>query len=227
MKDLSKSSKVIVYQAKNGSLELKADIGKGTIWLTQQQVAELFCVQKAAISKHINNIFDSGELDVGATVSKMETVQIEGKRRVNRTIEHYNLDLVLSIGYRVNSKQATLFRQWATKTLRKHLVEGYTINRNRVKNNYREFIKAVSDVKSLLPSNSTVDNANILELIIMFADTWISLDAYDKDKLITSGATKRKVTLTAEKLNKALGDLKHALINKGEATKLFGVERKK
>lgn len=216
-----------VYQTKNGALELKADSKLDTIWITQQQAAELFDVQKAAISKHVKNIFESGELTQKATVSILETVQIEGKRKVNREIEHYNLDLVLSIGYRVNSSQATLFRQWATKTLKKHIIDGYTINRHRIKENYEQFSKAVADVKNLLPTNSSISSSDILELITMFADTWVSLDAYDKDKLTTQGATKRKVNLTAIKLSKALSQLKSVLMDKGEATKLFGTERTK
>ncbi len=218
---------IVVYQAKNGALELRTDVTNDTIWLTQQQVAELFDVQKAAISKHVKNIFDNAELDRKATVSKMETVQKEGKREIKRTIEHYNLDLVLSIGYRVNSKQATLFRQWATKQLKQYIIEGYAINRHRIKTNYDGFLKAIEDVKSLLPLNTTVDNGSIIELITMFADTWISLNAYDKGEIYPQGQTKRKVALTATKLNKALENLKLALIAKNEATNLFGLERTK
>lgn len=221
------ADQTVIYQTKSGSLELKADAQHETIWLTQQQTAELFDVQKAAISKHVKNIFDSGELTNKATVSKMETVQKEGGRSIKRVIEYYNLDLVLSVGYRVNSKQATHFRQWATKTLKNHILSGYTINRHHVKTNYEEFLKAVADVKSLLPVSSTVDNESVLELVSLFADTWFSLDAYDKDSLVITGVTKKKVKLTAEKLSNALIELKLSLFAKGEATDIFGVERTK
>ena len=220
-------NQTVIYQSKAGALELRADSQLETIWLTQQQTAQLFDVQKAAISKHLKNIFDSGELNYDSTVSKMETVQKEGTRNVKRTIEHYNLDLVLSIGYRLNSKKATQFRQWATKTLRQHILKGYTINRHRVKTNYEQFMKAVDDVKSLLPVGSTVDNESVIELIRLFAGTWFSLDAYDKDQLSTEGVTTKKITLAAGKLNKALAELKQTLIAKGEATEIFGVEREK
>ncbi|HEX2549534.1 MAG TPA: RhuM family protein [Gammaproteobacteria bacterium] len=139
-----KSSSTIIYQSKSGALELKADSEQETIWLTQQQTAQLFDVKKAAISKHVKNIFDSEELSARAIVSKMETVQKEGSRSVSRTVEHYNLDLVLSIGYRVNSKKATQFRQWATRTLKAHIPKGYTLNRQRIKKNYESFIYLVS-----------------------------------------------------------------------------------
>lgn len=220
-------NKVVIYQSKSGSLELKASMHEETIWLTQQQAAELFDVQKAAISKHIKNIFDSEELDSRATVSKMETVQKEGSRSVKRTIEYYNLDLILSIGYRVNSKKATHFRQWATKTLKEHIQKGYTINRHRIKANYEDFLKDVADVKKLLPTDSPIDNQQVVELIALFADTWLSLDAYDRDELVVQGATKKKVSLTASKLGSALLQLKKNLISKREAADIFGVERDK
>src|SRR3990167_9341397 len=95
--------------------------------------------------------------------------------------------------------------------------KGYTINRNRIQKNYAEFLKAIDDVKTLLPADTTIDHDSILELVTFFADTWFSLDAYDKDKLISQGTTKKKVTLTADKLNKALAELKQNLISKNEA----------
>lgn len=218
------TTKVAVYQTKNGALELKADSELSTIWLTQDQLAVLFDVQKAAISKHMKNIFESGELTRNSVVSILETTAKDEKKY---KVTHYNLDAALSVGYRVNSKNATLFRQWATNILKQHIVDGYTLNRHRIKENYEQFSKAVADVKNLLPTNSSISSSDILELITMFADTWVSLDAYDKDKLTTQGATKRKVNLTAAKLSKALSQLKSVLIEKDEATELFGAERTK
>ena len=215
---------VVVYQTKSGSLELKTDQQHETIWLTQEQMASLFDVQKAAISKHLKNIFDSGELQEKSVVSILETTAKDNK---TYKVKHFNLDAVLSVGYRVNSKKATHFRQWATKTLKEHIYKGYTINRDRIQKNYTEFLKAIEDVKALLPPGSAIDNDSVLELVTLFADTWFSLDAYDKDQLTMQGTTKKKITLTAEKLNKALAELKQALIAKGEATDIFGVERTK
>ncbi len=156
--------------------------------MTQDQMAKLFDVQKAAISKHLRNIFDSKELQEKATVSKMETV---AKNNKVYQIKHFNLDAVISVGYRVNSKKATHFRQWATKTLKAHIQKGYTINRQRIKANYDDFLKAVSDVKSIAVG-AAVDNDSVLELVTLFADTWFSLDAYDKDALASKGVTKKK-----------------------------------
>lgn len=211
----------VIYQAKNGALTFKTDHTNETIWLTQDQMAELFDVQKAAISKHLTNIFASKELDKKATVSILETV---AKNNKTYKIRYLNLDAVISVGYRINSKKATSFRQWATKTLKEHIQKGYTLNRQRIKTNYDEFLKAVSDVKSIAAS-AAVDNDSVLELVTLFADTWFSLDAYDRDKLTIKGATKKKAALTASKLTRALSELKHTLIEKGEATDLFGSER--
>ena len=111
-------NEIVVYQGKNGEIALKGDVKKETIWASLQQIADLFETDKSGISRHIKNIYQSGELKQKATVAKIATVQTEGKRKVKREIEYYNLDLILSVGYRVNSKIATRFRQWATKTLR-------------------------------------------------------------------------------------------------------------
>lgn len=157
----------------------------------------------------------------------METVQKEGSRKVKRDIEYYNLDAMLSVGYRVNSKQATQFRIWATKTLKQHLVSGYTINKKRVGANYQKFLQAVSEVKALLPAGNIVDTKDILELINVFASTWFSLDAYDKENLPKKGFTKKQVIFKAEELGGALQDLKKALLTRKQATDLFGQERNK
>ncbi len=222
LKKSSNLTNLIVYQSKSGSLELKTDVKYNTIWLNQDQLALLFDVQKAAISKHLKNIFTSKELKENAVVSKMETTAKDGKLY---QVNHYNLDAAISVGYRINSKKATHFRQWATNILKHHIIDGYTINRSRIKTNYDAFLTAVTEVKKLLPTNTKIDNESVLELITMFADTWFSLDAYDKNKLIILGTTKKSVALTAIKLYKALFALKQNLILKGEASAIFGAEK--
>ena len=116
-------NEISIYENEKGAIEVRLE--QDTVWLSQEQMCRLFEVQKAAVSKHLKNIFDSGELDRAATVSKMETVQYEGKRKVKRNIDHFNLDAVISVGYRVNSARATRFRQWASRILREHLTQGY------------------------------------------------------------------------------------------------------
>ena len=216
---------IVIYQAKSGAIELKQDLSSETFWASLNQIAELFDTDKSGISRHISNIFKSKELDSKTTVANFATVQKEGDREITRTIEYYNLDAILSIGYRINSRKATLFRQWATKTLRAHIIDGYTINRSRIAKNYRVFLKAVEQVKKLLPESNTIDAQSAMELITLFASTWISLDAYDTSGLPTTGATRKQVTLTAQDLESVLKEFKQELIKRKEASELFGIER--
>lgn len=197
-----------------------------TVWATQAQIATAFGVDVRTINEHLKNIYKTKELSESATIRKFRIVQKEGKREVEREINHYNLDMILSVGYRVNSKTATQFRQWATKTLREHITRGYTINRKQIGKNYGSFMKAVANVQALLPEHVTLDPKQVLELIKEFADVWVSLDAYDKESLKTVGTTKRAVKLTATELAGAIGELRLTLMKKGEATDLFAHERR-
>lgn len=128
-----KLQSIVIYKDKKGNVELKTDIQKETIWASLEQIASVFGRDKSVISRHIKDIFRQSELNPRATVAKNATVQIEGKRKVKRAIEYYNLDVILSVGYRVNSKQATQFRIWATKTLRDYIIKGVAINTERIK----------------------------------------------------------------------------------------------
>jgi hypothetical protein len=118
---------IILYQPDN-SLQLEVRVENETVWLTQAQIAKLFGTEVPAISKHINNIYKVGELDRTSTISILETVQREGQRIIKRQTAHYNLDMIISVGYRVNSLNATRFRIWATRTLKDYLLKGYAIN---------------------------------------------------------------------------------------------------
>lgn len=225
IKNTQKNKEVAIYQAKNGAIELKANFGKQTIFANLNQIAELYSVQKSAVSKHIKNIFETNELQQKATVSKMETVQMEGNRSIKRTIEMYNLDMIIAVGYRVNSKNATQFRIWATKVLREHLVKGYSISPKQITKNYDLFMKSVADVQALLPEHIALDPKTILELIKEFAGTWMSLDAYDKEELKAVGTTKKSVKLSGEELREAIANLRTELLKKGEAEEIFAQER--
>jgi len=140
---------------KDGEIELPVTLKKETVWLTQKQIAELFGVQKAAISKHLKNIFTTDELDEESTVSKMETVQKEGNRVVKRVLDYYNLDAIIAVGYRVNSKKATKFRQWATKVLKEYIYNGYAINREKITQmRIANLEKDVEFIKSQIENNT-------------------------------------------------------------------------
>lgn len=219
------TKQIAIYQAPSGAVEVCLDTSKETIFLTQQQVGELFNVQKAAISKHVKNIFETGELNKKSTVSILETVQTEGTRKITRKIEYYNLDLILSIGYRVNSTNATKFRQWATNTLREHITKGYTINRKQIAKNYKAFMGSVSDIQALLPEHITLDPKAILELVKEFSSTWMSLDAYDKEALTPIGTTKKSIALSGRELADAIARFRLELMKNGGATDVFAQER--
>lgn len=220
----SKNS-LVIFQAKNGALELRGDLKNETLWASLNQIAEIFGTDKSGISRHIRNIYESNELNKKATVAKIATVKTEGGRTIERDIEYYNLDLILSVGYRVNSKTATLFRQWATKTLREHLTKGYTLNKKVILKNYDQFIKNVSDIQALLPENVTLDPKNILDLVKEYAVTWSKLDAYDRDDLKLEGVSKKKIKISSDELLLAINSLKNELLKKGEATDIFAQER--
>lgn len=224
-KVLKKKNEVVVYQAKSGAIELRGDFGNETIWATQAEIARIFEVNSQAVTKHIKNIYRENELSPKATCSKMEQVREEGQRTIKRTLDIYNLDMLVAVGYRINSVVGTKFRQWATKTLRQHITKGYTINSAVVKKNYVEFQKAVENIRHLLPTASGIDNASVVELMSAFADTWLSLEAYDEERLPEKGITKKSVALTAERLEQALADFRFSLAAKGEVTELFGAER--
>jgi len=221
---ITKNNSIAVYQAKNGAIELRADSKMETVWASLDQISSLFGRDKSVISRHIKNIFKDQELKESSVVAKNATTASDGK---SYKVIFYNLDMILSIGYRVNSKLATQFRIWATKTLREYITKGFIINKLRIKNNYNQFLEAINDIKKLIPGDSNIDRASILDLVTAFADTWLSLDAYDKDNLAADGKTKKQVILTAEKLNKFLGEFKKELVKKGEATDIFGIEIRK
>lgn len=220
----TKSNSIAIYQAKNGAIELRADFNKETVWASLDQISSLFGRDKSVISRHIKNIFKDKELKESSVVAKNATTASDGKIY---KVAFYNLDMILSIGYRVNSNIATQFRIWATKTLRNYITKGFIINKLKIKNNYNQFLEAINDIKKLIPDGSNIDSSSVLELVTAFADTWLSLDAYDKDDLVVKGETKKQVILTAEKLGKFLEEFKKELVKKGEATDIFGTEVRK
>ncbi|KKQ70648.1 MAG: death-on-curing family protein [Candidatus Peregrinibacteria bacterium GW2011_GWC2_39_14] len=218
---MRKDKRIVIYQAKTGAIEFKEDVFAETIWATQAQIAQVFEIDQSVVSRHVKNIFKAKEVNVKSNMQKMHIPNSD------KLVALYSLDVVLSIGYRANSGKAIQFRQWATKTLRSHIVEGYTINKKRINKNYKAFLKAVEQVKALLPSSNSVGASDALELIKMFAGTWFSLNAYDKENFPKTGATRKEFQFTAQELNNALRDLKAELTKIGEISGLFGIENKK
>ncbi|MCW3073280.1 MAG: virulence factor [Flaviaesturariibacter sp.] len=136
---MESKGEVVIYSSDSGSTYIEVTLENDTLWLSLNQIAQLFGRDKSVVSRHLRNIYGDGELNEEATVAKNATVQKEGSREVKREIELYNLDAIISIGYRVNSKRGTQFRIWATQTLRDHLVRGYTLNEKRLKEQQEKF----------------------------------------------------------------------------------------
>lgn len=147
-------SQLIIYQTEDGKTKLDVRLENETVWLSQQHMAELFQSSKQNISHHINSIFEEGELDERATVKKYLTVQTEGNRNVNREISFYNLDMIISVGYRVKSHVATRFRQWATQHIREYIVKGFVLDDERLKNPdlpfdyFDELLRRIQDIRT-------------------------------------------------------------------------------
>ena len=210
---------VVVYQAKSGALELRGDFERETVWATQAQITQLFGVHRTVVLRHIQNIFKQGEIRQKSNVQKMHIANSD------KPVVIYSLDIILAVGYRTNSARAIEFRTWATKTLRSYIVKGYAINKKRIAQNYAQFAGVVREVQKLLPAGSSMNAADAMELVQVFADTWLSLDAYDRGELPKGKLTKKKVQLTAEKFAASLSEFKRALQSRGEASELFGAER--
>ena len=143
MNDTTKS--IVIYN--DGELELDVSVRDETVWLNQNQICELFGRDKSVISRHIKNIFKDGELEHSSTVAKNATVQFEGGREILREIEYYNLDAIISVGYRVKSQKGVRFRQWATSVLKAYIVNGYVINGDKITND--RFVSLENEVKNL------------------------------------------------------------------------------
>lgn len=219
MKTKKGGKNVVIYQAKSGAIELRGDFGKETIWATQAQIVKLFGVDQSVVSRHIRNLFKDGEIEKKSNMQKMHNTNSD------KPVFLYSLDVVLGVGYRTNSKVAVEFRRWATKTLRGYVVDGYAINKHRIAKNYAQFMGVVEDIKKLLPASSATESKDVVELISLFADTWLSLDAYDKDLQPKRKLTKKSVKITVEKITDNLIQLKQSLLQEGQATDMFGRER--
>jgi len=217
-----------IYKFSKGEVVFNVDKSQNTIWATQEQIARLFDVQVPAIARHLSNIYKSGELQQDATFSKMEKVQIEGSRKVKRHIKLYNLDAIISVGYRVNSKKATDFRIWATRVLRRYVVDGVAINRPRLQEldakKLRELEGALGIVKRLVSASelSAGEAGGILEVITKYAPSFQALQEFDEGHISFLKGKKRSTkTLTLTECESIIAQLR-VNVKGGE---LFGKPR--
>ncbi|MDX1354843.1 MAG: virulence protein RhuM/Fic/DOC family protein [Halomonas venusta] len=211
-----------IFTSEDGQSHLEVTLEQETVWLSQAQMAELFNTKRPAITKHLSNIYKSGELSEDSTCSILEHVAEHGQRY--RT-KHYNLDAIISVGYRVSSKRATHFRKWATQVLKEHLVQGYTLNQRRLTERGIEFEQAVSLLSRTLTNQGLVSTEGeaVARVISDYARSWSLLQGYDEQQLAEVGIKQPGMQpLGLEEALQAIGELKQTLIGKGEATELFG-----
>lgn len=226
-----KKGEVIIYKTKSGKTSLDVKLEKETVWLSQKQMSVLFDKDVRTINEHINNIYKEKELEKNSTIRKFRIVQKEGARKVFRDIEFYNLDVIISVGYRVKSQRGTEFRIWATKTLKSHLLKGYTVNQKRIKElkdkQLEEFKEAIGLIKKTVETKqlSIDESEGLLKVIADYANTWAMLQQYDEDEVQTKKTTKVKNILDYNASHEAITILKDNLIKKKEASDLFGKER--
>ncbi|MDX1750682.1 MAG: virulence protein RhuM/Fic/DOC family protein [Methylophaga sp.] len=216
------TSNIEIYQTDDGKLELNVALENETVWLSQAQMAELFGTKRPAITKHLSNIYKAAELAEKDTCSILEHMADHGQKYKTKL---YNLDAIISVGYRVNSARATQFRQWATRTLKQHLVEGYTLNQRRLQERGVEFEQAIALLSRTLANQQLVSDEGeaVLAVINDYARSWSLLQGYDEQSL--QALSNKQGDMHALMLDDALaaiGQLKRTLIAKGEATELFG-----
>ena len=194
MKKPEAGSEIVIYRGKDGRTELEVSLRGETLWLSLQQMADLFVRDKSVVSRHIRNIFATRELAPESTVAKNATVQKEGGRKGAREIEYYSLDMILSVGYRVNSKRGTQFRIWATQVLKDHLLRGYTVNEKRLleqNTRLQELQKTVELMGRLIEGRDLEKDqaAGLLKVITDYAHALTLLDQYDHQRLTLRGTT--------------------------------------
>jgi hypothetical protein len=186
---------IVIYKSKDGP-QLEVRLEKDTVWLTQKQMALIFEKGISTINEHIKNIYKEGELDKKSTIRNFRIVQNEGGRHIKRNIDFYNLDVIISIGYRVKSLRGTQFRIWATKTLKEHLIKGYTVNEKRLLQS-QDNLKNLQETIALLQEKSkhkllAGQEQEILSLLSGYAKTLTLLEQYDKEKLSLSKKAREK-----------------------------------
>src|SRR3989338_6743527 len=196
MQEEQKKGEIIIYERKDGA-HFEVTLQNETVWLTQKQIAFLFNVRRPAITKHLRNIFESGELKEKSVSSKMEHTAKDGK--IYKTF-FYNLDAIISVGYRVNSTHATRFRIWATSILKDYILKGYTINEKRLKENqtlkFKELEKTISLLQGIIRSKALKpsETQGLLSVITDYTNSWILLQQYDAGSLKTKKSATKGVS---------------------------------
>jgi len=226
MKNNFDKGSIVIYKTRNKRIQLEVKLEKETVWLTQQQMSFLFGKAIATVNEHIKNIYKEKELNQRPTIRKFRIVQMEGKRRVKRKIEFYNLDVVISVGYRVKSQQGTIFRIWATKILKEHIIKGYTLNEKRLLKQ-SEQLKELQGTIAFLQSKARhklleSKTQEILNLLLEYAKSISILEQYDTHKLTLIKGKIPAFVLEYENCQNIIFQIKKELVDKKQAGGLFG-----
>ncbi len=221
---------ILIYEGKDESIEVRLDTQQETLWLTQKQMSEVFITTPENILMHLKNIYSASELIERATTKNFLVVRTEGKRQVKRKLKHYDLDAIISVGYRVNSRRAVQFRQWATARLKDYLVQGYALNKQRL-TQHQEQLKKLEQTLSLFQQN-LIDQASLPEaqglvkVIADYANTFVLLNQFDSERLPLNDFDENiRYQIEYDEAKAAIALLVENLMVKGEATELVGNEK--
>jgi prophage maintenance system killer protein len=223
---MQKNEQIVLFNSQDGNVTIDVTVEQDTVWLSQKQIGDLFNKERSVITKHIANIFKDGELEQNQVCAKFAHTAEDGK---SYEVDFYNLDVIISVGYRVKSKRGIEFRRWANSVLKDYLLKGYALNRNIIDTKTKEYQNLLDILGKTLVNNQLVDDQgqNIVELITTYANTWTTLLQYDEDRLNLPSATLHKTSLVLDykhALN-AINEFKQKLLVVNEATALFGNER--
>nr|MBK9650162.1 virulence protein RhuM/Fic/DOC family protein [Bacteroidota bacterium] len=214
-------SEIIIYQSKDNQPQVYVQFENETFWLSRQQLSILFDRDIKTIGKHINNVFLEGELIESSVVAKFATTASDGK---TYKMEHYNLDVIISVGYRVKSKRGTQFRQWATQRLKEHLLQGYTINQKRLAE-LGQMVQLVQNATQF-DTIQLQEAKGLLEILSKYTKSFVLLNQYDRNAISNQNLSENiTYEIQYEEAKYAISELKRQLIIKNEATELFGKEK--
>ena len=190
---MNQDNQIIIYQTDDNQTQIDVRMENDTVWLTQAQMAELFQTDRTSIVRHINKIYADDELDRDSTCAKIAQVQKEGQRTVRRSIPYFNLDMIISVGYRVNSKRGVKFRQWANRVLKQYLIKGYAINerlRHEQISELRQLVQVVSRTLQHREQENTIETQDLLDVVVDYTYALDTLDNYDYERLTIDQTTK-------------------------------------
>lgn len=220
-------TQVLIYQADDGSFQTEVHLKGETVWLNQKQLSDLFGTSTDNIGLHLKNIYSEGELLEEATTEDCSVVRIEGTRKVKRLIKHYNLDAIISVGYRINSRKGTQFRIWANQILKEYLLQGYALNETRLKQHLESLDKLKKSLSLIqdaqLESLNHTEAKGLLTVLTEYTHSFILLNQYDMGSFSKEGLSKGVTEeISFKDAMYAVNSLKEKLIMQGEATSLFG-----